>query len=498
MSDEAPEPPEESQPDDALQLFSDGDGLALIGNSAAVERFLVSQGLGRESSRELSLKRLLPAFGDVAELAVTGSQIATESGRWVKMTEESARMVKQYGLMTHNETGLQMGVIYAKGQAQGIKALVKFEPGPLASALTSPAMLAGAAGIMAQVAMQQTMDEIIDYLARIDEKVDDILRAQKDAVLADMIGVDLVIEEAMTVREKVGRVGDTTWSKVQGTSMTIARTQAYALRQLDALTQKAERKADIGDLANLAKEAETRVKEWLAVLARCFQLQEGIAVLELDRVLDSSPDELNQHRIALRVARENRGRLIAESTIQLLTRMKEAADRANTEVLFHPIASPAVVRSSNAVAHELAEFQERLGIARGGTSLEAKRWSTAAGEAWGIALKVGADGVDVAGRLGSSAIQVFQSVDRDGDGVPDKPLALSAVQDASTAITGAASGAAEAAADGARAAAGAAAGAAANVADRAANAAGAIGSWFRRKSDKTSTLDDPETETAQS
>lgn len=40
----------------------------------------------------------------------------------------------------------------------------------------------GAAGIMAQVAMQQTMDEIIDYLATIDEKLDDVLRAQEDAV----------------------------------------------------------------------------------------------------------------------------------------------------------------------------------------------------------------------------------------------------------------------------------------------------------------------------
>jgi hypothetical protein len=44
------------------------------------------------------------------------------------------------------------------------------------------------------------------------EKVDDVLRAQKDAALADMIGVDFVIEEAMTVREHVGRVSEVTWS----------------------------------------------------------------------------------------------------------------------------------------------------------------------------------------------------------------------------------------------------------------------------------------------
>ena len=147
--------------------------------------------------------------------------------------------------------------------------------------------------------MQQTMDEITDYLAKIDEKVDDVLRAQKDAVLARMIGVGFVIEEAMTIREHGGRVNEVTWSKVQATSATIAETQAYALRQLDALAEKMERKTKIRDLATAAKEAESSVREWLAVLARCFQLTDAIAVLELDRVLAAAPDDLDGHRLGI-------------------------------------------------------------------------------------------------------------------------------------------------------------------------------------------------------
>ena len=74
-----------------------------------------------------------------------------------------------------------------------------------------------------------------------------------------------------------------TWSKVQATSATLARTQAYALRQLDALAEKLEGKKAMGDLAKAAREAESTVQDWLTVLARCFQLQDAIAVLELDR-----------------------------------------------------------------------------------------------------------------------------------------------------------------------------------------------------------------------
>ncbi len=155
--------------------------------------------------------------------------------------------------------------------------------------LSNPAVLAGAAGIMAQLAMQQTMDEITDYLATIDEKLDDVLRAQTNQVLARVDGVDLAIREAMSVRNSVGRVSEVTWSKVQATSSTILDTQAYALRQLNDLAEKLERKNKVGDLAKATKDAQAEVQKWLSVLARCFQLHDAIAVLELDRVLDASP-----------------------------------------------------------------------------------------------------------------------------------------------------------------------------------------------------------------
>ena len=237
-----------------------------------------------------------------------------------------------------------------------------------------------------------------------------MLRAQKDAVLADMIGVDFDIEEAMTVREHGGRVTEVTWSKVQASSATIARTQAYALRQLDALAEKMERKTKIGDLAETAKEAEAKVQEWLAVLARCFQLQDAIAVLELDRVLDVSPDDLDGHRLGLKAARQNRLETISQSTERLLARMDAAAGTANAKVLLNPIQSPAVVQSSNHVATAVDDFHGRLGIESGRQSLEARRWADAATEVRDKVLETGAEGVDAARRLGNETFDRAKSV----------------------------------------------------------------------------------------
>jgi hypothetical protein len=387
--------------DDEIQLISDGDGLAVIGNQAAVERFLVSEGL---PSKDLGLQRLGSALGTGATAVQAGSEIAANSGRWVKLTKESAEAVKKYNLMKGSSPGISRSVVTDRGKIKGILEFAK--PGTL---LANPAVLAGAAGIMAQLAMQQAMDEITDYLAVIDEKVDDVLRAQKDAVLADMIGVDFVIEEAMTIRAEVGRVSEVTWSKVQTTTMTIARTQAYVLRQLDALAGKLERETKVGELANTAGEARSKVEEWLAVLARCFKLQDAMAVLELDRVLDATPDELDRHRLALRTARNKRLELISQSTERLMARMDTAAGIANTKVLLHPTTSREVVQSSNHVANTVVAFHERLGIARGRQSLEARRWTEAATEVRDKALETGVDGVDAARRLGNETFDLAKS-----------------------------------------------------------------------------------------
>jgi predicted transcriptional regulator len=222
--------------DDEIQLISDGDGLAVIGDPAVVDRFLASEGL--MAARDIGLPTARGVMSTGAAAAEVGSRIAANSGRWVKLAKESAELVKKHGLR-ESKSGLKTGVV--KGSKGQVKGFVEFGKGP-GTALTNPALLAGAAGVMAQVAMRQTMDEITDYLATIDEKVDDVLRAQKDAVLSRMIGLGLVIEETLTIREHGGRVNEVTWSKVQAAPATIAETQAYALRQLDALADKLESK----------------------------------------------------------------------------------------------------------------------------------------------------------------------------------------------------------------------------------------------------------------
>ncbi len=397
---------DEDEPRDEIELISDGDGLAIIGDPLAVERFLSTAGV---AARELNLAHAVGGALNVGSAAAKGgSEVAANAGRWVKLTEESAKALKLGNAMKGSSDSVSRAIVTtSKGKISSILEFVK--PGTVGSMLTNPAMLAGAAGIMAQLAMQQTMQEITDYLAVIDEKVDDVLRAQKDSALARMIGVGLVIDDAMLKRQHVGRVSEVTWSSLHGAAQTIAETQSYALRRLDALAEKMEKKFRVGDIAKVAKDAEGEVEEWLAVLARCFQLQDGLAVLELDRVLDSSPGDLDRHREAIQAGRSKRRDLIAKSTERLLARMDAAAVTANSKVLFHPLKPGEVVRSSNEVGADVLVFHEALGISDNRVNLEKKRWVVAAIEARHATVEAGTVGVQAAGKLGARGAEAVAS-----------------------------------------------------------------------------------------
>lgn len=379
-----------------IELINDGDGVAVLGEPRAVDAFLRSRGL-ESSASEFSLGGR--AAGKAAGLVNAGAVASATSGKWLRLTDESAAAMKVMPMVKNSTTG-NLHAILRSQDGKFAKNLQFVATSPVA--LTNPATLAMAAAMMSQQALQASIDEILDYLEVIDEKVDDVLRAQKDEVFADMIGVDILISEAMTVRDEVGRVSDVTWSKLETTTLVIARTQGYALRRIDALAEKME-KASVKEVAAVAKTVEPQVREWLAVIARCVQLHDAIAVLELDRVLDSSPEEILAHRRGLDAARVTRLATIHRSTELLLDRMNDVARRANAKVLLTPLPARSALSASNTIAGEVISFQAALGTEDGHESITAKRWRAAVGEAKDKALKTGAEGAQAMQQLGGAA-----------------------------------------------------------------------------------------------
>jgi len=358
-----------------IQLISDGDGLAVIGDPAAVERYLAEVGLAEKS---VPLPKMSDVLRHVGYATKIGSDLQTNSGRWLKLTKDSAeKLTRQGGLMQSKTPGVSHAMIGKPGE---IKSWLQVVNSP-SSLVSNPALLTGVAGIMAQMAMQQAMAEITDYLVIIDQKLDDVIRHQKNEVLAKMDGVRLAIDEATAVRDAVGRVSEITWSKIQNSSGTILETMGMALRKLGDHAEKMGKEKKVSELAKTFGDLDKEVKDWITVLAECFRLLDALGVIEIDRVLDVSPDELDQHRLGLKTAREDRFTKIAITTHGLLASLNIATNVANLKVLFNPLDSKKVVATANQVAGVVEGFRTLLAIGPSWDEVESRPWKEAADDA---------------------------------------------------------------------------------------------------------------------
>lgn len=354
-----------------VELIHDGQGLAVVGEPSAVERFLDSVGL-LPLAQGLPLVKLGAALDSGSKIADSVAHAIEHAGRYVRLTKESAEQVKEIGLMPTKTQGISHAML---GDPGSINKWIQIEDGP-ASFLTNPAVLSGTAGVMAQLARQQEVKELKQLLISIDGKLSDARRRQRDEVLAKMDRVSFVIDEAMTIREHGGD-RETAWDKAKAEVGTIAEVQADALRAIEALADKAADKTGVGPLAKATQEIESEVGVWLAVLARCFQLQNEYAILELDHVFDTAPSSLDGHRLGLDAAhQERRGKIVAK-TGQLMNKLDTAGGVARENVLLHARGSRAVINSINAVGMSIDDFHVPFAIEPDREALEPIRWRDA-------------------------------------------------------------------------------------------------------------------------
>jgi len=358
---------------DEIELVSDGDGLAVIGEKSAVERFLTERGL-LSTSLNLGLHGLGGLAQTADAIASGASEIAANSGRWLKLTEKSAALRKEFGLTPTKTPGVSHAMIGDPGKTRNwIQA--DTSAGAL---LTNPALLAGAAGVMAQMARQQEMRDIKAYLLQIDTKVTEVLRAQKDAELGKLFGARLSIERAMSVRkEQGGRTDPTTWSTVQDRVGAVDDLLSWAILGLNRVAEKLDGAPSGRERVKLARSVEREAKELLAVMAHCFELQDALDVLRLDRVLEESPGDLDAQRSALEKHRQERRSSILEATNHLVGRLDGAAGTGNSHLVLHPREAQTLTGSANAVGNAVADFHAPLGIETVRQGLKSPRWRDA-------------------------------------------------------------------------------------------------------------------------
>lgn len=337
-----------------IEIIVDGDGIALIGDGKEIEKLLSDS---RLTSTSIDLPRLTPFAGKLGIAAQGGAEIVANAGRWIKLTEESAKALKLGNAMKGSTGGFARTVLTENGKISKILEFVK--PGQL---LSNPAFLTGVGGMMAQYAMQQAMEEITDYLKRIEEKLGDVVQALKDAQIAPMLAAADTIDDVLAVRDSVGRVSETSWSKVQAESSTLATAQNYALLQVASIAKKLAKSTQVPDALSITRDSETELTEWLVVIAQSLRLQDAVGIIELERIFDSHPEELDSHRQGLTAARRRRFAKIDGALSEFDAQLVASVEFANKEVVWNPFAAKKLGNAAKTMSDSIVEFQRLMGI----------------------------------------------------------------------------------------------------------------------------------------
>lgn len=330
----------------SMSIYEGEDGILLMGSPDLLSAFDDEFQLTGNPLSSKTMSRLGNALGGVAELQ-------GQSGRWLKLDSESARFLQDRGIKD-----VAAGVVRRKdftelGNGGQIVKHLHFE----AAGLLTPAAPAALAAMASQAAVEAALEDIQEYLEKINEKLDQLLKQKKVETLGRLGGVTLTIYEAEAVYGETGTVSTVNWSKVQTISLELKSMQAEALSKLKSIAEDFEQHTkNVGKIAGALSQAQEDVSFWLGVLARTLELDERAYLLEFAHVADHIPDQLEAHRQGIRIARTERGQLIANSLRAIASLTTAAAGMSNFSRFSSPFDAKRVIRRVNDINQAIGEF----------------------------------------------------------------------------------------------------------------------------------------------
>lgn len=369
-----------------LTVIQDGSGYMVIGSSNALELWRKETQIESKPADSV-IRKIVGQFGDAA---VFSGLIAENSGRWVKLTEESAQYLAAFG----GNSGV---VRFSNGQIA--KHLEFVGTGAVASN-PATAMTVGLA--MSMMSLRQSIEEVQEYLEVVDKKLDAVIQDQKDTAISDLGGCYHLIEEVYASLEKKGQVTPIDWSKVSGTAQTLLTVQRYAVQKLETLSKEINPEISLKALNDALARVDQGIPDWLYILANAIQLQDKLSILELEHVSTEEPEFFEQHREAINEARSRRLRELEDLLAETGLRMSTVWEQAIKKQLIQPVQAKSAFKNLARVDEIFDMFSEYLDI-------ETNRWDASETNKWhevvGAKATVAAKKAKEAGRKAVDGVQ---------------------------------------------------------------------------------------------
>lgn len=352
-----------------LGIYVDGDAAMVVGGEGDIDRLIahLSGGSGLKG-------RALPqnALSAVAGLAGMASRGQAGSGRWVKLTPESAARLQQLAGTNLPRQGTLSGVLRTSGGRidQHLKFVLP------KSAVLDPTGLSIVAAIALQLAIQQSVEELRKYLESMEVKLDQLLQNDRAEAMGEIRGITRIVSEAFDMYQQTGRVSSVSWEKVQQHPTSLAAFAAQSLEQIDSMTEKISQ----GSVAAKAKAAQQLATDelpfWLSILAVSLINQKRFHVLELARVDQEHPEDAQAHREIIAKHNQATEQNVARALRRLTAALEQAGRVGDLDRVLQPISAADLVQAVNQAHEQIGKF---VSMAQTGplawTNAAAKDWS---------------------------------------------------------------------------------------------------------------------------
>ena len=124
---------------------------------------------------------------------------------------------------------------------------------------------------------------------------------------------------------------------MSGCPQDIATIQAYAIAKIKSLTEKAEREQDPKQVRPLTQQIRQEIHQWLGMLASAVRMQDQVSCIELARVCQEEPEQLEAYKKGIVLARNKRLEEIEQSLNALGKQLETKAGIVGGEGAAEPI-----------------------------------------------------------------------------------------------------------------------------------------------------------------
>lgn len=353
--------------------------VALLGDPKLVESFLNTLPVGEVFDvPEGRLRSLLTRLGDAAQMTQVASVISENSGKWLKLDDASAAALKQYGMSISRENGLMCGVVRVEGGA--IAKHLQFVGSP--ARLLNPAVLMGMGGIMNQIAMEQQMAQINDYLKTIDGKLDDLAKGLQREKVGELRGSRKLLEKTKKLHEATGHITPVMWSKIADFEKQLQVRQSVLVDELRDMATEVSKETSVSKRLEALQKYKPVIAQNLPLLAETLWQLDQFHVLEiafqLQSEIDAEEGKLHAaiHQADTQEAREEASLAVAE----LFSAIAQAAVLSDVERARYVKKSTQLVDLCLQSLTEIARAENSFfGVEREIPALERELWRAAVG-----------------------------------------------------------------------------------------------------------------------